>query len=314
MKLTLISGTSNRKLAEEISAHIGVALTKTTIKKFKDGEIYIKINESIRGNDVFIIQSTCGSANDNLMELLIIIDALKRASASRITAVMPYYGYARQDRKAEAREAITAKLVADLITTAGANRIVTIDLHAPQIQGFFNMPVDELTAISLFGKYFIGKKLKDVVIIAPDTGSVKRARILAKILNAPIAIVDKRRTTHNECEVMHIVGDIDGKCAIIMDDMIDTGGTIINACNKIAETASSVYICASHPVFSDNAGEKLEKCRAKEVVITNTIPYTGNGKIKVISVAPLLSNAILNINQNKSVSTLFEQIMLKHEE
>jgi ribose-phosphate pyrophosphokinase len=293
-------------LAEDISKHLGIPLTKRTITRFKDGEIYIQVSENVRGDDIFVIQSICHSVNDSLMELLILIDALKRSSAGRITAVVTYYGYARQDRKTEAREPITSKLVADMLTIAGANRVLTIDLHAPQIQGFFNIPVDEVSAIPLFSEYFKNKNIVDGVVVSPDTGGVKRARILAKRLNMPIAIIDKRRTGHNEAEVVNVVGDIDGKTAIIVDDIIDTGNSIANAADVIAKTAKEVYICATHPVFSNGCDERLQNSMAKEVIVSNTIPYKGSlSKIKVINMARFLSDVINNVHNNRSVSALF---------
>jgi ribose-phosphate pyrophosphokinase len=306
MRLRIISGTSNQQLAQDVSRHLGISLTNRTINKFKDGEIYVQIGENIRGDDVFVIQSVCSPVNDSLMELLIIIDALKRASAGRITAVITYYGYARQDRKAEAREPISAKLVADMLTAAGVSRILAVDLHAPQIQGFFNIPLDEVSIVPLFAKYFAEKNITDGVIVSPDSGGVKRARTLGKRLGMPIAIVDKRRTGHNEAEVMNIVGDIDGKTAIIIDDIIDTGTSILKVINKISENAKEVYVCATHPVFSNNCDEKLQNSPVKEIVISNTIPYNCNmNKIKVINIARFLSDIISNINNNKSVSELF---------
>ena len=308
MKIRIIAGSSSKGLALEVSKHIGIDLTDCIIKQFKDGETYVKINESIRGDDVFIIQSTSNPVNDNLMELLIMIDALKRASAERITAVIPYFGYARQDRKAEAREPITAKLVADMITKAGAQRILATDLHVPQIQGFFDIPVDEISAVPSFGKYFLERKIANPVVVAPDAGAAKRARSLAKILHCPIAIIDKRRGSHNEAEVVNIVGDVEGRTAILLDDIIDTGNSVINAAHMLAEKASEVYICATHAVFSDGCPTKLSTSDAKEVIVANTIAVDcDNPKIKVISIAKLLSEVIHNINDNKSVSELFNQ-------
>jgi len=311
MKLRLISGTTNVQLAEGIAMHLGVPLTKRIIKKFVNGEIYVQISDNVRGDDVFVIQSVSNSVNgnsvnDSLMELLILIDALKRASANRIIAVITHYGYARQDRKAEAREPITAKLVADMLGSAGASRVLTIDLHAPQIQGFFNIPVDEVSALPLFAKYFAEKNITNGVVVSPDTGGVKRARSFAKRLNMPIAIVDKRRTAHNEAEVMNVVGDIEGKTAILIDDIIDTGNSIIKAADELAKTAKEVYICATHPIFSNGCGNRLEASKAKEIVVSNTIPLNcENDKIKVINMDKFLSDVISNIHNNKSVSELF---------
>ena len=306
MKLRIITGSASTELGSEIAKYSGIDMTKCILKHFKDGETYVKINESVRGDDVFVIQSTSQPVNDNLMELLIMIDALKRPSAGRITAVIPYYGYARQDRKAEAREPITAKLVADMITAAGADRVLSCDLHVPQLQGFFNIPVDEISAIQSFAKYFIEKNIQNPVIVAPDAGAAKRARTMAKILKCPIAIIDKRRSNHNEAEVVHIVGDVEGKTAILLDDIIDTGNSVINAAHVISEKASDVYICASHAVFSDGCPAKLSSSEAKEVVVSNSIEVKcEHEKIKVISLARLLSEVIRNIHDNKSVSTLF---------
>ena len=306
MEMRLIAGNSNMTLAEEIARHSGIPLTKQILKKFSDGETYVQISENIRGDDVFVIQSICSPVNDNLVELLIIMDALKRASAARITAVIPYYGYARQDRKSEAREPITAKLVADMLISAGAHRILAIDLHVPQIQGFFSIPVDEVSAIPLFSKYLLEKNLPDIVVVATDAGSAKRARSLAKRLNnCPIAIIDKRRTIHNQSEIMSIVGDVDGKNAILIDDIIDTGNSVVSAANALSTRAKNVFICATHPVFSGECVAKLESCKASEVIVANTIPTVHSEKIKVINMAKLLSDVIYNINNNKSVSELF---------
>jgi len=307
MKLRLITGTRNVPLAEDISMHLGIPLTKRVIKRFMDGEIYVQISDNIRGDDVFLIQSVSNPVNDSLMEMLIIIDALKRASAGRITAFITYYGYARQDRKAEAREPITAKLVADMIAKAGADRVLAIDMHAPQIQGFFNIPVDEVSAIPLFAKYFAEKNIMDGVVVSPDTGGVKRARSFASRLHMPLAIIDKRRTKHNDAEVMNIVGDIEGKTAIIIDDIIDTGNSIIKAADELAKTAKEVYICATHPVFSSGCMEKIISSKAVEVVVSNTIPLDNpDKKVKVINMAKFLSDVINNIHNHKSVSELFK--------
>ncbi|MGV8141541.1 MAG: ribose-phosphate diphosphokinase, partial [Candidatus Woesearchaeota archaeon] len=270
MKLRIISGTSNIPLAEDISMHLGIPLTKRVIKRFMDKEIYVQISENIRGDDVFIIQSASNPVNDSLMELLIMVDALKRASAGRITAVITYYGYARQDRKAEAREPITAKLVANMLESAGVSRVLAIDLHVPQIQGFFNIPVDEVSAIPLFAKYLSEKNISNGVVVSPDSGGVKRARSLANRLNMPIAIIDKRRTGHNEAEVMNVIGEIEGKTAILLDDIIDTGTSIVKSANAISKTAKEVYVCATHAVFSEGCEAKLEECMAKEVIVSNT--------------------------------------------
>lgn len=306
MALKIISGSLGQELSDKISAHLKIPLVNKKIKRFKDGEIYVQILENVRGDDVFVIQSVSSPVNDSLMELLIMIDALKRASASRITAVITYYGYARQDRKAEAREPISAKLIADLITTAGASRILTIDLHVPQIQGFFNIPVDEVSAIPLFSKYLLEKKLSDMVVVAPDAGSAKRARTLAKRLNnCPIAIIDKRRTEHNISEVVNIVGDVTNKTAIIIDDIIDTGGSISGAATELSKICKEVYICATHPVFSDGCENRLNSSAATEIIVSDTIPAKNSGKIKVISIANFLAEVINNIHNHRSVSELF---------
>ncbi len=306
MQLKLISGTANLPLAEEIAMHSGTPLTERIIKRFKDGECYVQISENIRGEDVFLIQSTCTPVNESLMELLILIDAAKRASAGRITVVMPYFGYARQDRKAEAREPITSKLVADLLTKAGANRVLAVDLHVAQIQGFFDIPVDEVSIVPLFSKYFAEKNLSDIVIVAPDVGAVKKARIMAKRLDTPIAIIDKRRTVHNDTEIINIVGDIAGKTVILLDDIIDTGNTIAKSADLLAKTAKEVYICATHAVFSNGCDQRLIDCAAKEIVVSNTIPmHCTHPKIKTITIGKFLSDVIQNIHEKKSVSTLF---------
>jgi ribose-phosphate pyrophosphokinase len=306
MKLRLITGTKNIPLAEDISMYLGIPLTKRIIKRFMNGEIYVQISENIRGDDIFLMQSISNPVNDSLMELLILIDALKRASAGRITAVITHYGYARQDRKSEAREPITAKLVADMITSAGASRVLAIDMHSPQIQGFFNIPVDEVSAIPLLARYFAEKNILDGVVVSPDSGGVKRARFFASRLHMPLAIIDKRRTVHNDAEVMNIIGDIEGKTAIIIDDIIDTGNSIVKAADALAKTAKEVYICATHPVFSCGCMEKLINSKAVEIVVSNTIPVDNpDKKIKIINMAKFLSDVINNIHNNKSVSELF---------
>ncbi|MFA6808936.1 MAG: ribose-phosphate pyrophosphokinase, partial [Eubacteriales bacterium] len=265
--------------------------------------------ESVRGADVFVVQPTCAPANENIMELLVLIDALKRASASRITAVIPYYGYARQERKARAREPITAKLMANIITTAGANRVVAMDLHAPAIQGFFDIPVDHLPGAPILAEYFQGKGLKDVCVVSPDIGGVGRARNMAERIGASLAIVDKRRPEPNVSKIMHVIGDLEGKTAILIDDIIDTAGTITQAAAVLIEKgAKEVYACATHPVLSGPAVERLEKSVIKELVITNTIPLSEDKKlsrVKVLSVAPLLGEAIVRIHEDLSVSKLF---------
>lgn len=308
--LKVFSLNSNRGLAEEIVKHLGVELGKSSVSRFSDGEIQINIEESIRGSEVFVIQSTSEPVNEHLMELLIMIDALKRASAATINIVMPYYGYARQDRKARAREPITAKLVANLLETAGATRVIAIDLHAPQIQGFFDIPVDQLMAVPILAKYFHEKQLSDVVVVSPDHGGVTRARRLADRLKTPIAIIDKRRPRPNVAEVMNIIGDIEGKTAIIIDDIIDTAGTITLAAEALIEKgAKEVYACCTHPVLSGPAIERIEHSSIKELVVTNTIELPEEKKIDKItqlSIAPLLSEAIIRVYERQSVSTLFD--------
>ena len=302
---------SNIALAEEIAKVIGVELGKCSVKQFSDGEIQINIEESIRGCDVFIIQSTSSPVNEHLMELLILIDALKRASAKTINLVMPYYGYARQDRKARAREPITAKLVANLLETAGATRVITLDLHAPQIQGFFDIPIDHLMGVPILAEYFENKDYdKEIVIVSPDHGGVTRARKLAERLKAPIAIIDKRRPKPNVAEVMNIVGNIDGKIAILIDDIIDTAGTITLAANALVENgAAEVYACCTHPVLSGPAMDRIENSKIKELVITNSIKLPEekkSDKIVNLSVAALLGEAIIRVHEEQSVSVLFD--------
>ena len=306
----VFSGNSHIELAEEIASIMGKPLGKATVTKFSDGEISVSLWETVRGIDVYIIQPTCNPVNDNLMELLIMIDAMKRASAGRINAVIPYYGYARQDRKAKARDPITAKLVANLIMAAGADRVVTMDLHANQIQGYFDIPVDHLVGMPILARYFKDKNLEDLCIVSPDHGSVTRARNLAEFLNCPIAIVDKRRPEPNKSEIMNIIGDIDGKNCIIIDDMIDTAGTITNAANAIKDMgAKNVYACATHPVLSGPAIDRIEKSAICELVILNTLPVPEEKKIdKVVSlsVAPLFAEAMTRVFTNGSVSKLFD--------
>jgi ribose-phosphate pyrophosphokinase len=309
--LKVFSLNSNLPLASEIAKVIGVELGKCSVTRFSDGEIQINIEESIRGGDVYVIQSTSQPVNENIMELLIMIDALKRASAKTINIVMPYYGYARQDRKARAREPITAKLVATLLETAGANRVICLDLHAPQIQGFFDIPTDHLMGVPILSEYFKTREFQgDIVIVSPDHGGVTRARKLAERLKAPIAIIDKRRPRPNVAEVMNIVGNIEGKIAILIDDIIDTAGTITLAANALIENgALEVYACCTHPVLSGPAIERIQNSKIKELVITNSIALPEEKKIdKIInlSVAPLLGEAIIRVHEEQSVSTLFD--------
>ncbi len=309
--IKLFSGRSNTILAQEIATYLGTSVGPMIIKNFSDGEIYVQIQDSIRGDDVFIIQPLCHPVNENLMELLIIIDAFKRASAKTITAVIPYYGYARQDRKTSGREAITAKLVADVLTTAGATRVLTMDLHTGQIQGFFNILVDHIYATPIIVSYL--KKLnlpcEQLVAVSPDTGGVQRTRVLAKQLSCPLAIIDKRRTKHNEVIADHVIGDVKDKICIMFDDIIDTAGTICEASKLLVqEGAKEVYVCAAHPIFSGPALARLEEAPIKEVVVTNTIPLKNEfipTKITQLSVAPLLGEAISRIHDDQSVSSLF---------
>ncbi|MCP3029696.1 ribose-phosphate diphosphokinase [Halobacillus sp. A5] len=308
--LKVFSLNSNPELAKEIAENIGTELGKCTVTSFSDGEIQINIDESIRGCDVYVVQSTCAPVNQHIMELLIMIDALKRASARTINIVMPYYGYARQDRKARAREPITAKLVANLLETAGASRVIMLDLHAPQIQGFFDMPIDHLVGVPILSDYFNSKSFDDVVIVSPDHGGVTRARKMADRLKAPIAIIDKRRPKPNVAEVMNIVGNVEGKTAIMIDDIIDTAGTITLAANALVENgAKNVYACCTHPVLSGPALERIENSKIKELVVTNTIPLGEEktiDKITQLSVAPLISEAIIRVHERQSVSILFD--------
>ncbi|MBI5682400.1 MAG: ribose-phosphate pyrophosphokinase [Deltaproteobacteria bacterium] len=309
-KLKIFTGNSNIPLASEIARYLDVPLGESEVKSFSDGEICVEIKESVRGMEVYVVQSTCPPANKHLMELLIMLDALKRASAYAITAVIPYYGYARQDRKVAPRTPITAKLIADLIATAGATRVLCVDLHAGQIQGFFNVPVDNLYATPVILEYIHNNYKDDVVIVSPDAGGVERARAFAKRLDTSFAIIDKRRPAPNIAEVMNIIGDIKDKKAILLDDMIDTAGTITLAANALAEKgAKEVYACCTHPVFSGPAADRLRKSAIKEVVVTNTIPLNKEAstlnKIKTLSIAPLLSEAIKRIHYGESVSSLF---------
>lgn len=308
-ELKIFCGNSNKELAQEIADYLGISLGDAKVKNFQDGEISIEINESVRGADVFVVQPTCAPTNHNIMELLILIDALRRASAFRITAVVPYYGYARQERKARAREPITAKLIANIITTAGADRLVAMDLHAPAIQGFFDIPVDHLPGVPILAEYFMEKKLRNICVVSPDIGGVARARNLAERIGASLAIVDKRRPEPNVSEIMHVIGELNGKTAVLIDDIIDTAGTITQAAEVLMEKgATKVYACCTHPVLSGAAIERLEKSVIKEIVITNTIPLPKDkhcSKITTLSVAPLLGEAIVRIHEDLSVSKLF---------
>lgn len=301
--LKLFTCNAHPELAKEIAELMGIKSGKSTVNKFSDGEIQVSIWESVRDCDVYIVQPTCAPVNDNLMELLIMIDALKRASAGRINAVIPYYGYARQDRKAKARDPITAKLVANLIQAAGADRVISMDLHANQIQGYFDIPVDHLLGLPILTKYFREKKLEDVVVVSPDHGSVTRARNMAERLDAPIAIVDKRRPEPNKSEIMNIIGDINGKNCILLDDMIDTAGTICNAANALIELgAKGVYACATHGVLSGPAVDRLKKSPIQELVLLNTLPIPDEKKIdkmKFLSVGPIFSEVITRVYKDE---------------
>ncbi len=310
-RLKVFSGNANMELAGEIAEYLGVHIADSNVRSFSDGEIAVAIDESVRGVDVYIVQPTCPSVNDNLMELLIMIDAVRRASAARINAVIPYYGYARQDRKTRARDPITAKMVANLITSAGADRVITVDLHAGQIQGFFDIPVDHLPGVPMLAEYFKSQAIEGgIVVLSPDLGGVTRARDLANRLGASIAIIDKWRPEPNVAEVMNVIGDISGKSVIIVDDIIDTAGTIALASRVMMERgARDVYACATHPVLSGPALERLESAPLKEIVFTNTIPIPKDKRLKkmtILSVAPLIGEAILRIHEDLSVSRLFD--------
>ena len=311
-KVKLFTLSSNKKLAEEISEALGVPLADCEVKRFADGEVNININETVRGHHVFVVQPTNNPVNENLMELLVMIDALKRASAQTINVIVPYYGYSRQDRKAAPRQAISAKLVANLIQVAGASRILIMDLHAAQIQGFFDIPVDHFEALPIFADYFKKKDLADVVIVSPDHGGVTRARNLARALdNKPIAIIDKRRPEPNKAEVMNIIGDIAGKTCIMIDDMIDTAGSICAGAQALINAgAKEVYACATHPIFSGPAIERLTNSPIKEVVVTNTIALTEDKKapkIKQLSVGQLFGEGIMRIIDDRTLSELFRK-------
>ena len=306
--LKLFTGNANPALAQEIADYLSVKLGNAQVKHFSDGEISIMIDESVRGSDAYIIQPTCTPVNDNLMELLIMVDALRRASARRITAVLPYYGYARQDRKSRGREPITAKLVANLITQAGARRVLAMDLHAQQIQGFFDIPLDNLMGLPILADYYKHKDTENLVVVSPDMGGVARARNLAQQIGVPLAIIDKRRPKPNVSEVMNIIGDIEGKEVILVDDMIDTAGTITNGAQALMDRgAKCVDACCTHAVLSGPAIERINNSPIQELVTTNTIPLGDkqSDKIKVLSVAPIIGEAILRIHLDQSVSELF---------
>lgn len=312
--IKIFAGNSNPEVARQIAKILGLPVGKSQVSHFADGEVDVSINESVRGSDVFVVQSTCSPVNDHLMELLIMIDAFRRASAARITAVMPYFGYARQDRKAKSRDPISAKLVANLITKAGADRVLTIDLHAPQIQGFFDIPLDHLLGVPLltpiFAQKFPAGEREDVVTVSPDLGSVTRARKFADRLDIPIAIIDKRRPKANVCEIMNIIGDVKDKRVILVDDMIDTAGTLCNGAQALMEVggAREIYACATHAVLSDPAAERIAKSCIKELVVLDTIPLPPEkqmDKINVYPVAPVFAEAIARIYEDKPVSPLF---------
>lgn len=309
-KIKVFTGTAHPDLAEEICDNLELPLGDAEVGRFRDGEINLRIGETVRGAEVFIVQPTSNPADSNLMELLVMIDAVSRASAASITAVIPYYGYARQDRKTQSRDPIVAKLVANLLESAGADRILTMDLHAGQIQGFFDIPVDNLKALPILADYFAHKGLHDIVVVSPDVGGVTRAREFSQRLGAPLAIIDKRRPEPNVAEVMHVIGDVSGMTAILIDDIIDTGGTIVQATEALfAQGAKDVYACATHAVFSDPGAERLQASSLAEIVVTNTIPLPVHKrvpKLRSLSIAPMFGEAIRRIFEEISVSKLFE--------
>ncbi len=309
-KFKIFSGTANEALADEVCAFLGMTRGQALVTRFSDGEAYAQIQENVRGADVFVMQPTCRPVDEHLMELLLMIDALKRASARRITAVVPYYGYSRQDRKDKPRAPISAKLVADLLTTAGADRALIIDPHAPQIQGFFNIPVDHLFASPVLVDHFRKLNLPNLTVVSPDAGGVERARFFAKKMEAALAIVDKRRVEMNVAEVMHVIGDVNGRTCLVIDDLIDTAGTLVKTAAALMKNgASKVYACASHPVLSGDAVENISQSHFSEVVVTNTIPLSEAArkepKIRVLSIAGLIGRAIQSIHEETSVSKLF---------
>ena len=310
-KLRIFTGNANPDLAREIAAYLGTTVGDSVVNRFNNGEIQVMINESVRGKDIFIVQPTCGPiVNDNVMELLIMADAFKRASANHITAVIPYYGYARQDRKARGREPITAKLMADLLETAGITRVVTIDLHAAQIQGFFNIPFDHMPGGPLLAEYIKEKNLDNMVVVSPDLGGVSRARGFAEILNAPMAIIDKRRPEPGVAEVMNLIGNVEGKNCILVDDMVDTAGSLTEGARALKKFgANEIYACCTHPILTDPALSRIAQSDITELVVTNTIPLAPSKKhpkIKVLSIAPILAETILRIYNDWSVSQLFD--------
>ena len=318
-KIKLFALSSNKALAEEISIASGIEISKVDVVKFADGEISVNIEESVRGHHVFVIQSTSAPANEHLMELLIFSDALKRASAKSVTVIMPYYGYSRQDRKSKSRQPITAKLVADMLQVAGVDRVISIDLHAAQIQGFFDKPIDNFPAAPLLADHFLyNKKLENVVVVSPDHGGVTRARMFAKIFNSPLAIIDKRRPEPNKAEVQNIIGDVDGKVAIMVDDIIDTAGTLVAGAQALIDAgAKEVYAAATHAVFSDNAVCRIEESVLKEVVVTDTIELRSeckSKKVRQLSIGPLLGQSILHIVNDEPISQIFDRITHKDEQ
>lgn len=309
-RLKVLTGNANRDLAREICLELNTELSAASVSAFSDGEIRLQVEENVRGADVFVIQPTCNPVDHSIMELLFLMDALKRSSAERITAVLPYYGYARQDRKDRPRVPISAKLVASLLERAGADRVLTLDLHAAQIQGFFDIPVDHLFATPVFIDYFRAKATSDLIVVSPDAGGVERARAFAKRLDAPLAIIDKRREQANIAEVMHIIGEVEGKSCLMVDDLIDTAGTLVRGAEALLRAgATSVSACATHGVLSGPAVERIQKSELKEVVLTNSIPPREDaravGKITILSVAPLLAQAVQSIHEETSVSSLF---------
>ncbi|HEX2186505.1 MAG TPA: ribose-phosphate pyrophosphokinase [Chloroflexota bacterium] len=307
--MLLLSGSANRALATEVAAHLGQPLCQVTLRRFADGEIFVKIDENVRGRDLYIVQSTCPPA-ENVLELLLMLDAARRASAARVTAVIPYYGYARQDRKDQPRVAIGAKLMANMIMAAGAHRVLSIDFHQHQLQGFFDIPVDHLYAAPVFTRYFLDKRLHNLVVVSPDVGSAKMARGFAKRLNATMGIIDKRRPKANVSEVMHVIGDVDGKDCLLADDMIDTAGTMAEAARALKDRgARDVYACATHAILSGPAVERLANAPFTEIVVTNTIPVPAEKRfptLTVLSVSELLARAVRYTHSNESVSSLFE--------
>ncbi|MGE4320180.1 MAG: ribose-phosphate diphosphokinase [Acholeplasmataceae bacterium] len=316
-KIKLFALSSNKQLAEEVSKASGIEISNVEVLRFADGEISVNIEHSVRGHDVFVIQSTSSPANDHIMELLVFADAVKRASAKSVTVLMPYYGYSRQDRKSKSRQPITAKLIADMLEVAGIDRLICIDLHAAQIQGFFNIPIDNFPAGPLLADYFVHqKKLKDIVVVSPDHGGVTRARRFAKTFDAPLAIIDKRRPEPNKAEVQNIIGNVEGKVAIMIDDIIDTAGTLVAGAQALIDAgAKAVYAAATHPVFSSNAIERIENSVISEVVVTDTIsmdPQVKSTKIKQVSIGPLLGQSILHVIKDEPISQIFDQI--QHEE